>query len=458
MAVLQMRRFHSDRMGAMINAPALPRTVDDLVEEYKAKDAAVLTEIKAFEDALIRIKSASVVQGYYIGPIMTDPHVWDTTVRKNLLKSGWRAVYNRLQIAVIASAADKIRFERAMEDPPELTVDNAAATFGDYLLRPRFHILRGLAECFIGLDPAYKSHSKVKIGVAGLPKRIIISSVRGYGSYGREKLQNVLNALASYRGEPLVEHKDFDGLSSLCGAFGNKPGEVIIKDQTVRIFANGNAHLIFDKAALLDINRGLAEFYGDALPDAEDEDAIKRPGTEVAKDLQYYPTPRAVIEKVLDEAGIIAATEYNRERFKPLRILEPSCGDGRFLDAIRAREHKGIGIEVHAGRAAQTRAKGHPCVTGNFLEMPPRPEFDMVVMNPPFYGRHYLKHIRHALGFLKPDGVLVSVLPASAWYDHKEIKGSWRDLPVASFSESGTNIPTGFVLMTAQAVERREAA
>jgi hypothetical protein len=66
-----------------------------------------------------------------------------STLRKNLLKSGWKAIYNRLQIDRIASAKDKKLFERAIADPPPLTVDNAKATFGDYFVRPRYHILRG---------------------------------------------------------------------------------------------------------------------------------------------------------------------------------------------------------------------------------------------------------------------------------------------------------------------------
>ena len=435
----------------MSNLPALQRTVSDLVEEYQAKDAAVLDEIAAFEAAKDRLKSASVVHGQYIGPVLSnEPYIWESTVRKNLLKSGWKAIYSRLQIDRIASAADKKRFERAIEDPAPLTVDNVRATFGDYLLRPRHHILRGLAECFAGLDPAYRSHSKVKVGVAGLPKRIIISSMRGYGSYGRDKLRDVLNALAAYRSEPMIEHKDFDALSSLCGAFGNTPGDAIVRGQTVRVYRNGNAHLIFDKDALLDINRALAEFYGEVLPDAEDDDAPPRASTAVAKDLQYYPTPAAVIEKVLDEAGVSDLEKrYRAPLSEALRILEPSCGDGRFLDAIRARGHRAMGIEVDPGRSAQARAKGHSVITTNFLEYPPAPEFDFVVMNPPFYGRHYLKHIHHALRFLKPNGILVSVLPASAWYDHGGIKGRWHDLPVASFAESGTNVPTGFVIMSA---------
>ena len=115
------------------------------------------------------------------------------------------------------------------------------------------------------------------------------------------------------------------------------------------------------------------------------------------------------------------------------------------MDAIRARGHRVFGIEYHAGRAAEARAKGHNVLTANFLEYPSTADFDLVVMNPPFYGRHYVKHVRHALTFLKPGGTLVSILPATAHYDHGELEGEWRDLPVGSFSEAGTNVPTGML-------------
>jgi hypothetical protein len=73
----------------MSTLPAIQRTVDDLVAEYQVKDAAVLEEIQLFEQAMTRLKTAAVVQGHYVGPVLPSISVWDTTVRKNLLKSGW---------------------------------------------------------------------------------------------------------------------------------------------------------------------------------------------------------------------------------------------------------------------------------------------------------------------------------------------------------------------------------
>jgi SAM-dependent methyltransferase len=452
------------------NLPARNRTVSDLIEEYEEKVESAPAAIKSVQDAWHSLELAAKVQGKYGGGISRhQPNVSERDVLSSLLKSAWRAIYDRCQIDQIASADDKRLFERTFENPPELTYDNAKATFGDYLMRPRFHILRGLAEVFAQLDPAYKSHSNVKVGVKGLPKRVIVASVGGYGSYGRDKIRDIINSLAAYRGEPLMSNAELHCLDKLSSFMGQQAGEIVFdgshhvtKDEdgqevrapnrgvTVRKFLNGNGHVFFDKWALLDINRALAEFYGDVLPDAEEENAKPQASTAVAKDLQFYWSPKKVIEAALDAVGIYELRRGD-DRRSQLRVLEPSCGDGRILDELRARGCTAFGMELHPGRAAEARAKGHSVLTGNFLEQPARPEFDYVVMNPPFYGRHYVKHVRHALKFLKPGGALVSILPATAHYDHKELDGRWSDLPQGSFSEAGTNVPTGILLIRAQA-------
>ena len=50
-------------------------------------------------------------------------------------------------------------------------------------------------------------------------------------------------------------------------------------------------------------------------------------------------------------------------------------------------------------------------------------------------------------GNLAPIQVDQSILPATAHYDHDELQGDWRDLPVGSFSAAGTNVPTGLLKM-----------
>ncbi|AYO80139.1 class I SAM-dependent methyltransferase [Sphingobium yanoikuyae] len=448
----------------MSTALAPQRTVADLIEEYEAKHAAIEHAISSFDDAFTALGMAATVQGHFVEPVGSKSYLSASTLRANLLKSGWRAVYNRLDIAKIASAKDKKLFDQTLASPPPLTMETAKATFGDYLIRPRFHILRGLAESFTALDPAYKSHSKVRIGVKGLPKRVIFSFGHYCSGYGFDQFRDMVNALAAVRGQAALEwceiqemeadHKagedaTFSARELMRFKAGRNDEAILVPDRgiTVRKFANGNAHVFFDRASLLAINRGLAEFYGEVLPDAEPEGVKPSASTAVSKDLQFYPTPRAVVDAALEFAHIPNPEHYRGRDCPVLRVLEPSCGDGRIMDALRERRQNAFGIEYHPGRATEAKAKGHAVLTANFLDHPPTPEFDAVVMNPPFYGRHYAQHVRHAYKFLKPGGTLVSILPATAHYDHGELQGEWRDLPVGSFSESGTNVPTGMLRM-----------
>lgn len=181
---------------------AMPLTVSDLIDEYTDKVANLPAEIAALKEACTRMDSAATVLGTYVERNFETPSLHESSLAKNLLKSGWQAVYNRLQIDKLATAKDRELFKRTMTSPPPLTMETAKATFGDYLIRPRFHVLRGLAEVFCSLDPAYKSHSKVRIGVKGLPKRVIINwGEYGHG-YGFNQFQDMVNALATLQGKP----------------------------------------------------------------------------------------------------------------------------------------------------------------------------------------------------------------------------------------------------------------
>ncbi|TXH55687.1 MAG: DUF4942 domain-containing protein [Desulfurellales bacterium] len=415
------------------------RSLPDVVAEYDAKRAALPEAIATFEAAGRALHVAASVGGEYgQETIDTGRGVYLSTLERNLLRSAWMHVWKGLNLPQIASAKDKKSWEVAMASPAPFTLDNLRATFGPYLENPRTTILRGLAEVFADLDPAYKSHEKVKIGVKGLPKRVILNGFGDWSSYGTNKLHDIMRALAAYRGEPMVEWSEVRA----CTDEARKRGEADWRGGYMRLFQNGNAHLFFDAMALIDINRALAEFYGDVLPDSPEADAERpaprAPGTAVSKDLQFYPTPKAVIDRVIADLGDLRGQ----------RVLEPSCGDGRIMDALRDKGADVTGVEVDRARADATRAKGHKILCDNFLRVDTSMgwhSFDIVVMNPPFYGKHYAKHVRHALRFLKPGGTLTAILPATARYDHgllDDLNPSWTDLPVGAFAESGTNVCT----------------
>lgn len=432
-----------------MHVPSLLRSLPDIVAEYDEKRAALTVALRTFERSIDSLKMAATVAGSYGRENIDVSAPYERSLVTHLLKSAWYHVYDGLNMKTLSSPTDKRLWEQAMSNPPPFTLDNIRGTFGKYILDPRGNILRGLAEVFCGLDQAYKSHDKVKIGVAGLPKRVVMRGFGDFSYYGRDQLQTILNALATYQGRPLVTYPELDALLADEDALletktiekPQKYGKpelipVIARGVRLRRFQNGNGHLFFEKNTLTDINKALAEFYGEVLADTTDEKpAKKQASTAVSKDLQYYPTPAKLAADVVDELYQVEGAKF----------LEPSCGDGRLMDALRKAGAKIAGIEFDALRATQARAKGYSVLTANFLDTVPTGNFDQVLMNPPFYGKHYAKHVLHALKFLKPGGTLTAILPATARYDHgllDHLNPKWRDLPIGSFSESGTNINT----------------
>jgi len=454
-------------MSAYSTDLARTRSLSAFVAEYEAKAAALPEAIAAFEDAGRVLNHAASISGTYGQEKINTGGVYENQLALNLRRSAWLHVWAYLKMGDIASAKDKRQWEQSLADPAPFTPDNLLATFGPYMENPRAAILRGMAEVFTSLDPAYKSHEKVKIGVKGLPKRVVLYGFGGfignrYHSGGMDRARDIINALAAYQGKPLMSSAERsllqeDGNALRDGGEHLDPSASIHEHRRLReaglppktitvpargvwlqTFKNGNGHLFFSPEALLDINRAMAEFYGEVLADCYDPDEArpaKRAGTDVARDLQYYPTPGAIVDRILNDLGDIRGK----------RVLEPSCGCGRFLDGLRAAGAEAIGCEVDPIRAAMCEAKGHRVMLMNFLETEPSPAFDLVVMNPPFYGKHYAKHVRHAMRFLKPGGRLVAILPATAQHDHgllDDLRPDWCDLPLGAFRDSGTNICT----------------
>ncbi len=77
---------------------ALPTTVADIIHEYDEKIANVDGAISEFSAAHTKMVSATVVQGRYIERVVDDVYLRPDSIKQNLRKSGWKAVYARLQI------------------------------------------------------------------------------------------------------------------------------------------------------------------------------------------------------------------------------------------------------------------------------------------------------------------------------------------------------------------------
>lgn len=153
-----------------------------------------------------------------------------------------------------------------------------------------------------------------------------------------------------------------------------------------------------------------------------------------------------------------------------MEVLEPSAGGGALMEACLhagAKHVCGIELNEEVCQKLHTRlnhwganGKGpYSVVNRDFLNHPaPNPAnalyrfYDRVVMNPPFTRGQDLKHIAHALQFLKPGGRLVAIMAAGKTTDKiKAIvnghKYHTEDVPAGAFKESGTNIRTTILVI-----------
>jgi SAM-dependent methyltransferase len=155
---------------------------------------------------------------------------------------------------------------------------------------------------------------------------------------------------------------------------------------------------------------------------------------------QLFQTPAELAQRM---AGLLNP--------KPgARILEPSSGLGRLLDAVTPFQPAEIvAVELApecAGELFQQERAGVTIKQRDFLTCTPAElgTFDAVIMNPPFHLRSDLKHIQHALTFLRPGGRLVALCLDS--YKRTEtlrpLADSWEVLPAETFKETGTKVNT----------------
>ncbi|GIW60477.1 MAG: modification methylase TthHB8I [Patescibacteria group bacterium] len=166
----------------------------------------------------------------------------------------------------------------------------------------------------------------------------------------------------------------------------------------------------------------------------------KKESESIERALGYVPTPPSVVEFML---GLTKPPE------NPSAILEPACGDARFLTAFRKKhgdKHQYWGIDINADIIHKYRSilpKQIQVVHDDFLLWTPQTRFDIVIGNPPYgivgdashYPIHLLQErkskyketiktwkgkynlygafIEKSVSLLKPDGQLIFVVPTT---------------------------------------------
>lgn len=166
---------------------------------------------------------------------------------------------------------------------------------------------------------------------------------------------------------------------------------------------------------------------------------------------QYFPTPAAVVARLVELAEIEPG----------MTVLEPSAGRGAIASELTARGAVVDCIERDPEHAAALQETGlaRKVDIADFLTIPAAPDYDRVVMNPPFTGGADVQHVRHALRFLKPDGLLVAVMSwgvtwgKGATADFRTLVeqrgGTVEAVPEKAFAESGTDVATIIVAVPA---------
>lgn len=159
---------------------------------------------------------------------------------------------------------------------------------------------------------------------------------------------------------------------------------------------------------------------------------------------QLFQTPADIARRLVAAAGVVPG----------MRVLEPSAGLGRLLDAIPAGcEVVAVEIAVQcASELYRQNRQGVSLRQCNFLEKEPAQLglFDRVVMNPPFRLRADIRHILHARAFLKPGGILAALCLDTVHRREalRPLARTWEELPDGTFAKEGTNVATVLLTMT----------
>ena len=167
-------------------------------------------------------------------------------------------------------------------------------------------------------------------------------------------------------------------------------------------------------------------------------------GVQVVTAPLLYETPTEVAQDVVMLADILDDE----------KVLEPSAGTGRLVEAIRYFDKIEVCmVEVNPTLCHELKRRfDYPffdVICEDFLSLVPDEKFDKIIMNPPFNGGSDIKHVKHALKFLKDGGRLVAIV-ANGPRQQKALQPlatDWHELPRGTFKNAGTMVNTAIVVI-----------
>ncbi len=166
------------------------------------------------------------------------------------------------------------------------------------------------------------------------------------------------------------------------------------------------------------------------------------------QDFGFFPTPAAIVSRLLELADLGDCG---------MAAIEPSAGNGAIAYELAKRVEVDC-VELQPAKMATINIGGgiRKVLCGDFLRLEPMThwqDYDRAVMNPPFERQADIHHVLHAMKFLKPGGLLVSVMSAGILFRDNRLTNGFRaflddrgaiieENPDGAFRESGTMVRT----------------
>lgn len=185
-------------------------------------------------------------------------------------------------------------------------------------------------------------------------------------------------------------------------------------------------------------------FDGDAA-DAMEQVILTGEVISAKQEFGYFPTPAPIVQQLIQLADIQPGME----------VLEPSAGRGAIAGPIAKLGCHVDCIELQRDNALaiSDACIGRDLAVADFLTIDPSPDYDRVVMNPPFAKQADVRHVMHAHQFVKAGGLLVAVMSNGVTFRNTPLTREFRalmdreggrliPLPEGSFIESGTGVNT----------------
>lgn len=173
-----------------------------------------------------------------------------------------------------ATAREQWRKALETDEVPEVTQANIEATFAALYSSRGDMFERGIVELFRNLSWDYKTNSPVKLG-RKLVLRHVVDGLGGRWDWatpsftGCDRLDDLIRVMSILDNKPEPDHR-LGAYHCLKAAGFPQAGQVDLNYFTLRGYKNGNGHLSFVRADLVDaMNKIIARHYPNALPPAD---------------------------------------------------------------------------------------------------------------------------------------------------------------------------------------------